>query len=80
MIDANDLVKRHEKGNSELLSLLHDETEVLQHYCSMLTSAIITAADQRGATVDQAVINGIRTGLALGLQLNIVNGEVKGRG
>ncbi len=79
MIDAKDMVKRHEEGNSELLTLHPEEEAVLQHYCSILTDALIAAAAQRGAGVDQAIVNGIRTGLALGLQLSIVNGEVKGR-
>ncbi|MDP2660854.1 MAG: hypothetical protein Q8R28_09005 [Dehalococcoidia bacterium] len=80
MIDAKELVKRHEAANANLASLQEDESAVLQHYCSMITDEFLKAVASGKAPLDQIIINAMRTGITLGLAISIQDGEVLGRG
>lgn len=79
MIDFNEMKQRQEGGLQDIDSLIDDEKAVLKHYCSLATEALLRMGAQRKAPVDQVVINSFRTGIALGLKLAIVNGEIKRR-
>jgi len=79
MIDFNEMVKRQQEGIREVESLEADEKDILKHYCSLATEQLLRFATERDAPVDEVVINAFRTGIGLGLQLKIVNGELLGR-
>jgi len=79
MIDFQDMNSRQQAGLSEINSLQDDERAVLQHYCSLATEALMKTGDQRKAPIDQMVINAYRYGIALGLQLQITQGELLGK-
>ena len=79
MIDFNEMQQHQEEGLGDIDSLQDEEMEVLRHYCSLATEAFLTHGVQSKAPVDKVVLNSYRNGIALGLKLTIVNGEVKGR-
>ncbi len=79
MIDANDMVQRQQKGMEQLLTLEDLERDVLQHYCSYGAEAMMKMAARDKVPVGKLVINALRNGIALGLQLTITRGEVQGR-
>ncbi len=79
MIDFEEMKQRQEMGQQDIDSLVDDEKTVLRHYCSLATEALLRMGTQRGAPVDQVVINSFKTGIALGLRLSITGGEVQGR-
>lgn len=77
MIAYQEMVKRQQQGIALIESIQEDEKAVIKHYCSLLAQAILELAKSRNASIDEAMVNAIRTGLALGLQLNIEEGEIK---
>jgi len=77
MIDFSEMKQRQEDGQQDIDSLVDDEKAVLQHYCSLVTEALLRLGTQRNAPVDQVVINAFRTGIALGLRLTVAGGEVQ---
>lgn len=77
MIDYQEMVKRQQQGIALLESLQNDEKEIIKHYCSLSADAVLQLAKSRKASTPEAMVNAYRTGLALGLQLNVDNGEVK---
>lgn len=79
MIDFEDMTRRQKEGSNLIDSLQEDELTVLQHYCSLSTEALIKMGKQKQSSTDQMVINALRCGIALGLRLQIVNGEIQGR-
>jgi len=79
MIDFEEMKRCQEEGQKDIDSLEGDERDILKHYCSLSTEALLRLGVQRKAPVDQVVINTFRTGIALGLRLSIINGEVQGR-
>lgn len=79
MIDFEEMKRYQEEGQRDIDSLEGDERDILKHYCSLSTEALLRLGVQRKAPVDQVVINSFRAGLALGLRLSIINGEVQGR-
>jgi len=79
MIDFEDMKQRQEAGQKDIDSLEGDERDILKHYCSLGTEALLRLGVQRKAPVDQVVINAFRSGIALGLHLTIAEGEIQGR-
>jgi len=79
MIDFAEMKQYQEEGQKDIDSLEGDEKDILQHYCSLGTEALLRLGAQRKAPVDQVVINAFRTGIALGLKLQVTAGEVRGR-
>lgn len=79
MIDFQDMNKRQQEGLVAIESLQEQETSVLRHYCSMATEALLTESSHRKSSVDQVVINAYKYGIALGIQLKVVKGEIRGR-
>ena len=79
MIDFEVMKRCQEEGQRDIDSLEGDERDILKHFCSLSTEALLRLGVQRKAPVDQVVINAFRAGIALGLKLSIINGEVRGR-
>jgi len=79
MIDFEDMKRRQEEGLKLVDSLQEDESMVLRHYCSLGTEALMKMAAQRQSPVDQVVINALKNGIALGLRLQVKEGEIQGR-
>lgn len=79
MIDFNDMKRRQEEGLKLVDSLQEDERDILRHYCSLSTEALVNMGAQKGSSIDQVIINALKTGIALGLRLQVVSGEVQGR-
>lgn len=77
MIDFLEMRQCQEEGLVDIESLQDDERDILRHYCSLATEALLKVGSQRKSPVDQVVINAYRTGIALGLHLKIVTGEVQ---
>ncbi len=79
MIDAEEMVRRQQKGMEQVESLKDLERDVLRHYCSYAAEAMMKIAARTKVPVGKLVINALRNGIALGLQLDITGGEVQGR-
>lgn len=79
MIDFEEMKRRQEEGLKDIDSLQDDERDILKHYCSLSTEALMRLGIYRKAVFEEVVINAFRTGLALGLHLQVVAGEVRGR-
>ena len=79
MIDFQDMKHRQEEGLAIIGTLLPDERDILQHYCSLSTEAFLRMGVQRKAPVSQVVMNAYRNGIALGLCLKVTQGEIQGR-
>jgi len=79
MIDFEEMKQHQEEGQRDIDSLQNDERDILRHYCSLGTEAILRLGVQRKAPVDEVVINAFRSGIALGLHLQVTAGEVRGR-
>jgi len=79
MIDFDDMKRRQEEGQKLVDSLQEDESMVLRHYCSLATEALMKIGGQRESPVDQVVINALKNGIALGLRLQVAEGELQGR-
>jgi len=79
MIDFDDMRRQQEEGLKLVDSLQEDESMVLRHYCSLATEALMKMGAQRQSPVDQVVINALKNGIALGLRLQVTEGEVQGR-
>ena len=77
MIDLKDMIQRQQNGTMLIENLQPDEKEILQHYCSLSAQGLLDMGKQRGATINEIIINAMRNGIALGLQLMIENREVK---
>jgi len=77
MIDLKDMIKRQQNGAMLIENLQTDEKAILQHFCSMSAEGLLQLGEQRKAPVTEIVINAMRNGIALGLQLMIENREVK---
>jgi hypothetical protein len=76
MIDFNEMIRRQQQGETQISTLQEDEKVVLQHYCSLATEAVLSTGVKRNSSVDEVVINAYKSGIALGLQLKVENGEV----
>jgi len=77
MIDLNEMLKRQQNGAMLIENLQSDEKTILQHFCSLSAEGLLQLGQQRKAPVNEIVINALKNGIALGLQLMIENGEVK---
>jgi len=79
MIDFEEMKRCREEGSQAIASLEGDERDILKHFCSLLTEALLRLGVQRKAPVDEVVISAFINGIALGLRLSIINGEVQVR-
>lgn len=79
MIDFGEMNQRQREGVLLLQTLQEDEKTVLRHYCSLATEYLMREGDRTGAPVDKLVINALRIGIGLGLELQVTGGEVKAR-
>lgn len=77
MIDYQEMLKRQQQGIALLESLEEDEKAIIKHYCSLSADAVLQMAKSRKAPMEEAMVNALKNGLALGLQLMIDKGEVK---
>ena len=77
MIDLNEMIKRQQNGSMLIQNLNQDEKEILQHFCSLSAEGLLELGKQRNAPLNEIVINALKNGIALGLQLDIRDGEVK---
>jgi len=79
MLDYNEMVARQESGNTKVDGLQGDELDIIKHWCSMVAQELMAAGSAQQAPFGEVVINGIKAGLALGLEMDIVQGELMGR-
>ena len=79
MIDFEEMKQRQEAGLQEINSLQQDERDILKHYCSLATEALLKVGVKRKAPLEEVVINAYKNGIALGLCLQVTQGEVRGR-
>ena len=77
MIDLKEMIKRQQNGAMLIETLQTDEKAILQHFCSLAAEGLLDLGKQRNATNNEVVINAMRNGIALGLQLMVEDGEVK---
>jgi len=77
MIDLNEMIKRQQNGGALIENLNQDEKAILQHFCSLSAEGLLDLGKQRNAPVNEIIVNAMKNGLALGLQLMIEDGEVK---
>ena len=79
MIDLDDMMNRQQEGLKLVDSLQEEEFAVLRHYCSLTTEVLMDTSAKRQFPVDKIVINALKHGVALGLRLQIAEGEIRGR-
>jgi len=77
MIDLNEMIKRQQNGSALIEQLDTDEKEILQHFCSLAAEGLLELGANRKASMNEIIINAMKNGIALGLQLMVENGEVK---
>lgn len=77
MIDLKEMIQRQQNGAMLIENLQPDEKAILQHFCSLSAEGLLDLGKQRQAPVNEIIINAMRNGIALGLQLIVENGEVK---
>jgi len=77
MIDLNEMIKRQQNGAALIENLNQDEKAILQHFCSLSAEGLMELGEKRNAPVNEIIINAMKNGLAMGLQLMIEDGEVK---
>lgn len=76
MIEYSEMLAQQQKGLQEVDSLEGDEKSILQHYSSLLARSVMQQGIRQKAPVDELIINGIKAGIALGLQLKIMENGV----
>jgi hypothetical protein len=79
MLDYNEMVNRQQSGNEKVDSLQGDELDIIKHWCSMIAQELMEAGSAQQAPFSEVVVNGIKAGLALGLELDVSQGELLGR-
>jgi len=79
MIDADNMKTRHITGLQQIETLQAQEKLALQLYCQMLAKHSVDEGNSRGAPVLDSMINAVRHGIAMGLNIRISQGEVLGR-
>ena len=79
MIDFEVMRRRQVEGLQELDTLQGEEFDILRHYCSLATEALLKEGARLKLPFDKLVINSYRSGIALGLRLQVTQGEVQGR-
>jgi len=77
LIDLNEMIQRQKNGSALISNLEEDERDILQHFCSLSAEGLLELGKQKNAPLNEIVINAMKNGLALGLQLIIENGEVR---
>ena len=77
MIDFQEMTRRQQEGLKQIDTLQGDESDILKHYCSLATEALLKLGVRRKAPVDEVVLNAYKNGIALGLKLQIKGGELK---
>jgi hypothetical protein len=79
MLDLNGLVSKQKEGDRLLQTLTHDEEVVLQNYCLAAAQAVTKAGMAAQQTTNNIILNAFRTGLALGLGIDIAASKVRPR-
>jgi hypothetical protein len=79
MIDFGEMKQHQEEGLKKLDTLQGDEFDILRHFCSLATEALLIEGSRLKLPFEKVVINAYRSGIALGLRLEVVAGEVRGR-
>ena len=77
MIDLNEMVKRQQNGSLLIEQLIPDEKAILQHFCSLSAEGLMELGEKRNAPVNEILVNAMKNGIALGLQLDIRDVEVQ---
>lgn len=79
MIDAQDMSNRHVEGLQQIGTLEGQELLALQFYCQMFAGKTMEEGDHRRASVEDMLLNALKNGIALGLRLQVTEGEILGR-
>jgi hypothetical protein len=67
-------------GNNAIESLSQDELAVIQNFCFLGASAILTAGVQEKKPMIEIILNAMRNGIALGLRIKIKEGKIEKKG
>ena len=79
MLDLKRLVAQQAQGNAQLQTLSHDEQIVIQNYAVVVAREIAKAGAQGQQTASNIILNAFRSGMALGLSIEISGRQVKAR-
>ncbi len=79
MLDFDTMMKLQKEGLQQIGTLQGETKGDLQLLCSLNTEALLKMGAQNKAPFDEVVVNAIKTGVALGLRVEIVNGQLCGR-
>jgi len=79
MIDADDMAARHLLGLKQIDSLEGEELLALQLYCQIFAKQTSDDGHRMRAPAEDLMINAVKDGIALGLNLQITGGEIQGR-
>ena len=79
MLDLKRLVAQQAQGNAQLKTLAHDEQTVIQNYAVVAAREIAKAGAQREQSASNIILNAFRSGMALGLSIEISARQVKAR-
>jgi|GEM_PF-1368969 len=76
MLDLKTMLAQQKRGESQITSLDDDEKTIVQSYCYLAANELLKMGAQKGALVNEVVMNAFKSGLALGSQLSINNNRV----
>ena len=79
MLGLNQLIDAQKEGEALLTSLTDDEKTIIQHYSYAAAEGLMQLGSQQKAAVNEIVMNAFRNGIGLGLQVRVINGELKRR-
>lgn len=79
MIDLKEITRRQQIGLQQVDGLEDVERELIKYYCQLTGEQLVNLGTQNKAPFDEVVVNALRVGLALGLQLKVSQGKILGR-
>jgi hypothetical protein len=79
MLDLDEIGALQTLGTQKINSLPKGELGPLVGYCSLIGNDLIKFAAQHKASTGEAMVNAIRLGIALGLEVQIKDGQLQRR-
>ena len=79
MLDIETIWAKQTEGSALIAALPEAEKTLVEGYCYLVTQELLKEATRQKSSVEDLVLNTYRYGMALGLALQITNGELKGR-
>lgn len=79
MLDLNELIAKQSAGNELLVTLLENESVILENYGLLAVQGLMKDAGIRKETYFNLTLNAFRNGICLGLGIEVDNGVIQER-